>query len=239
MLEVTHRLNGFVKVHCFNHNKSVCFSRQVPVAGRIAGIVEEFRRAAWRGPGLLIVILVLAYAISAADLPAWRYDREAILAGELWRLITGHLVHGDLHHLVWNLLGVLIVGVLFAGDYTPLQWVAILSASTAAIDLGFLSCEPQLEWYVGFSGVLHGAMAAGLVRWLRRGEGALTWLVGGLFAAKLCWEHFAGPVPFTASGLSLPVVHEAHSYGAIGGAVAALAIDAWTAWRRRLGSPSL
>lgn len=202
-------------------------------------MVSDFRHGAWRGPVLVVVILVIAYAISVADLPAWRYDREAILSGEAWRLLTGHLVHGDLHHLGWNLLGVLIVGILFAADYSPRQWVVILIASTAAIDLGFLACEPQLEWYVGFSGVLHGAMSAGLVRWLRRGAGSLTWLVGGIFVAKLCWEHFAGPVPFTASGLSLPVVPEAHTYGAIGGAIAALAIDAWTAWRHRLRSPSL
>jgi rhomboid family GlyGly-CTERM serine protease len=202
-------------------------------------MIAEVRHGAWHGPVLVIVILVLMYSISATDLPAWRYDREAILSGQLWRLVTGHLVHGDLHHLAWNVLGVLIVGVLFAGDYTPSQWVVILAASTAAIDLGFLTFQPQLEWYVGFSGVLHGAMAAGLFRWLRRGEGVLGWLVGAVFVAKLCWEHFVGPLPLTASGLSLPVVHEAHSYGAIGGALAALAIAARSARRHRVRSRSL
>jgi len=37
--------------------------------------------------------------------------------------------------------------------------------------------------------------------------------VTGLFAAKLAWEHFAGPLPFTAASLAVPVVHEAHTYG--------------------------
>ncbi len=202
-------------------------------------MIERVSRGAWRGPALVVLILVLVYSISAADLPAWRYDRGAILSGQFWRLVTGHLVHGDLHHLAWNALGVLIVGLLFAGDYTAPQWVVILTASTAAIDFGFLTFQPQLEWYVGFSGVLHGAMAAGLVRWLRRGEGALGWLVGAIFVAKLCWEHVMGALPFTASGLSLPVVHEAHSYGAIGGVVAALAIESWTTRRQRVRSRSL
>jgi len=184
---------------------------------------------------MVAVGLLLAYLISARHLPAWRYDREAILAGEVWRMLTGHLAHGDLHHLAWNLLGVLIVGFLFANDFTLRQWTVILLASTAAIDLGFLALEPQLQWYVGFSGVLHGGMAAGLVRWLYRGGDALTWLVGGLFVAKLAWEHFAGGLPFTSAGLSLPVVHEAHSYGAIGGAIAALSIEACTGLQRRRG----
>jgi membrane associated rhomboid family serine protease len=43
-----------------------------------------------------------------------------------------------------------------------------------------------------------------------------------LFAAKLAWEHFAGPLPFTAASLELPVVHEAHTYGAVGGVLAGL-----------------
>jgi membrane associated rhomboid family serine protease len=87
---------------------------------------------------------------------------------------------------------------------------------------GFLLLEPELDWYVGFSGVLHGCMAAGLVAWLRSTRDPLTWLVAGLFAAKLAWEHFQGALPFTAGTLSLPVVHEAHTYGAIGGLLAAI-----------------
>jgi rhomboid family GlyGly-CTERM serine protease len=201
--------------------------------------VDELRRGAWRAPALIILVLSLLYVISVSNLPAWRYDREAVLAGESWRLVTGHLVHGDLQHLAWNLLGVLIVGILFARDFSFLEWMSILLASTAAIDIGFLACQPQLEWYVGFSGVLHGAMSAGLVHWLRNGGGVLPWLVGGLFLAKLAWEHHAGALPFTASSLSLPVVQEAHSYGAIGGALAALAVNAWRSWRRRTRSPSL
>jgi membrane associated rhomboid family serine protease len=46
--------------------------------------------------------------------------------------------------------------------------------------------------------------------------------VAGLFVAKLAWEHYAGALPFTATSLSLPVVHEAHTYGAVGGLLAGL-----------------
>jgi rhomboid family GlyGly-CTERM serine protease len=117
---------------------------------------------------------------------------------------------------------VLIVGFLFTREYTARQWLGILLASLAAIDAGFLLLEPELEWYVGFSGVLHGLMAAGLVAWLRSTRDPVTWFVTVLFAAKLAWEHYAGALPFTAGSLSLPVVHEAHTYGAVGGLAAAL-----------------
>ena len=173
-------------------------------------------------PVVLIAVLLAVHGLGADALPVLRYERSAVLAGEVWRLVTGHLVHADLVHLGWNVLGVLIVAFLFARDYSWRQWLVILVVSAVTTDLGFLLLEPQLEWYVGFSGVLHGLMAAGLVAWLRTSRDAITWLVTGLFAAKLAWEHFAGPLPFTAASLELPVVHEAHTYGAIGGVLAGL-----------------
>ena len=59
---------------------------------------------------------------------------------------------------------------------------ARLAARPAGFDSGHrrsgsLLFEPQLEWYVGFSGVLHGCMAAGLVAWLRTSRDPLTMLV--------------------------------------------------------------
>jgi rhomboid family GlyGly-CTERM serine protease len=173
-------------------------------------------------------VLLGFHFTASTHLDLLRYDRAAVLAGEVWRLVTGHLVHADAAHLGWNLLGVLIVGFLFAREYTGRQWLLVLAASTIATGLGFLLLEPGLVRYVGFSGVLHGCMAAGLVAWLRGPRDSITWTVTALFAAKLGWEHLVGPLPFTSSSLSLPVIHEAHSYGAAGGLVAGLAL----AWRR-------
>jgi hypothetical protein len=68
-------------------------------------------------------------------------------------------------------------------------------------------------------------MAAGLCAWLARTRDALTALVAVLFVAKLAWEHFAGPLPFTAASLDLPVIYQAHSYGALGGLLAALWLE--------------
>jgi rhomboid family GlyGly-CTERM serine protease len=189
--------------------------------------LTSFRSADAVFPAALLIVLAALHLAGPGASDSLRYDRDAVLGGEAWRLGTGHLVHADWTHLGWNLLGVALVGFLFARDYSPRAWLAILLASTAATDLGFLLFEPQLDWYVGFSGVLHGLMAAGLVAWLRTSRDPVTWLVTALFAAKLAWEHFAGALPFTAGSLSLPVVHEAHTYGAVGGVLAA----AWLARR--------
>lgn len=184
-------------------------------------------------PAAVLVVLAVTYVTGGDAVGVLRYERLAVLHGEAWRLVTGHLVHADAAHFGWNALGVLLVGFLFARDYPPAQWLVVLFASVVAIDLGFLLLEPRLEWYVGFSGVLHGWMAAGLVAWLHRSRDALTWLVAALFAAKLAWEHHAGALPFTAGSMSLPVVYEAHSYGAIGGLLA----GAWLTRRSYLRAP--
>jgi rhomboid family GlyGly-CTERM serine protease len=188
------------------------------------GALSRLAAARWAdagvflGLGALMTVLQLAPTDTVQTL---RYERDAV-AAEPWRLVAGHLVHADAAHFGWNMLGLLIVGALFARDYRAPEWLLIVLASTASTSLGFLLFEPGLEWYVGFSGMLHGCMAAGLVAWLRSSRDWLTALVAGLFVAKLAWEHAMGPLPFTASTLSLPVVYPAHTYGAVGGLLAGL-----------------
>lgn len=185
---------------------------------------------------MLAGVLAVTQWLGASVWEALRYDRAAILAGhEYGRLVTAHLYHYGLVHFGWNLAGLALVAWLFARDYTARQWLAIVLASTAVIDAGFLLLEPQLQWYVGFSGVLHGLMAAGLVRWWTQQRDPVTVVVTALFAGKLAWEHAYGAMPFTAATLAIPVVHAAHTYGAVGGAAAA----GWLCWRRRRAAPSL
>lgn len=179
---------------------------------------------------------LVALTLAGPGALAWlRYERAAVLGGQVWRLVSAHLVHADTAHLAWNLAGAALVWWLFAGEFTRRGWCLVMLASTAAIDLGFILLEPQIGWYVGFSGVLHGCMAAGLAAWLSRARDPLTLAVAIVFAAKLAWEHLEGPLPFTSATLSLPVLVEAHSYGAIGGVIAAL----WLLRGERTGGASL
>lgn len=195
--------------------------------------ISRFDVRSWRAPLALAALMTALTLPGPVLVPVLRYERSAVLAGQAWRLLTAHLVHFGPMHLLWNLAGLALVAWLFAAEYGAKQWLVVLAASTAAIDAGFLICLPGLDWYVGFSGVLHGAMAAGLYAWLARTRDTVTWIVAALFAAKLAWEHFAGPLPFTAASLDLPVVYQAHSYGALGGLIAA----AWLETRRRIAAP--
>jgi rhomboid family GlyGly-CTERM serine protease len=163
--------------------------------------------------------LVLVQLGGAATLATLRYDRSAVAAGQWWRLATAHLVHLDLRHALLNGLGLTLMWALFARDYRGRQWALILIAAAVAIDLGLWFRDTDLLWYVGASGVLHGAMAAGTLAALRRGERD-GFILAAFLLGKLAYEQSGGVLPF--AGGTLPVVINAHLYGAVGGLAAAL-----------------
>ena len=178
--------------------------------------------------GLAILALVLLSLLGESGRLALRYEREAVLQGEYWRLLTGHLVHGSWLHLLMNGLGLGLVAALFDRDYSLPAWLLIALFSVVAIDLGFVLYEPQLLWYVGLSGVLHGALAAGAVAWWRHESRLLALLLSVIFVGKLTWEQWHGALPLSGD---LPVVVDAHLYGAIGGVIAGTVL--WLGERRR------
>jgi rhomboid family GlyGly-CTERM serine protease len=165
----------------------------------------------------LCVVLLLPALAGAGATRLLRYDRAELAAGQWWRLISAHFVHLDMHHALLNCLGLALMWALFARDYNPRQWLAIVLAAMVAIDAGLWLCDSTVSWYVGSSGVLHGVMAAGVLAHVRRGERD-GWALLALLLAKLAYEHWLGALPFAGSD---PVVVSAHLYGAAGGALPA------------------
>lgn len=171
---------------------------------------------------LVRVLFTTVVALHAAGIEVQellKYQRSAVERGEWWRLVTGHLVHGNFQHMALNLAGAGLVAVLFGRDYSAANWWFILLASALSIAVGFVFCEPQLQWYVGLSGVLHGAIAAGIVAWWHYENRRLTLIAAVLLVLKLGWEQSHGALPLSGD---MPVIVDAHLYGSIGGAVAAL-----------------
>ena len=178
--------------------------------------------------GLLCAVVVLLSLTGESTTLALRYERDAVLNGQYWRLLTAHLVHGSIRHVLLNLAGLGLIAALFARDFRPMQWVLIWLLSTLAIDVGFVWFEPQLEWYVGLSGVLHGMLAAGAVMWWRTEPKPLALALSLVLMGKLAWEQTRGALPLSGD---LPVVVNAHLYGAIGGLIAAVALWGFSRFR--------
>ncbi len=146
-----------------------------------------------------------------------RYDRAALAHGEWWRLLTAHWVHGDTRHFALNAMGLVLVWALVAKDFNARQWIMICAGSSIAIGLGLWWLDARVEWYLGASGVLHAALAAGTTQrffthaWDR-------WLLATALAAKLLLEQTAQRHGIPDVVGNLPVVVDAHLYGALSGA---------------------
>jgi rhomboid family GlyGly-CTERM serine protease len=149
---------------------------------------------------------------------ALRYERLAVSDGQWWRLVTAHFVHIDLEHTVLNIIGLVLMWAIFARDLAPRQWLIVTLVVVLAIDAGLWFRDTGVEWYVGASGALHGFMAAGTYAHVRRGD-LDGWILVIFIVLKLGYEQLHGQLPFAQSGM--PVVVNAHLYGALGGFIAA------------------
>lgn len=174
--------------------------------------------------GLASLLMILVHLGGERASVLLRYERAQVLQGEWWRLITAHLAHGDARHLLLNLAGLVLLGMLFAGCYSLAGWLVITLCSLGAIGVGFVFYEPQLDWYVGLSGILHGLLAAGALAWWQRESRLLALALSLVVAGKLGWEQWQGALALSGS---LPVVVNAHLYGALGGLVGGALIIAW------------
>ncbi len=190
-------------------------------ANRFAPIASALQWDRGRWIWLLLILLVLSVVLGLGDSvnALLRYDRGAIAAGGWWRLLTAHIVHLDAHHLILNELGLVLVWSLFAQDYHPDEWCAIVLAGALAISSGLWWLSPRVSWYVGASGVLHTVMAAGAAKHLVERVWDRWILFLGL-CAKLAWEQWGGQ-PHAL------VVVDAHLYGAACG----FAVGAALSWR--------
>jgi len=120
-----------------------------------------------------------------------------------------------------QLAGLWLVWALVGRGFRTMQWLLIVLVSVAAIDAGLWVGTPNLGWYVGLSGVLHGMLAAGVIGvWADRRREAV--ILATVLAAKLGWEALVGPMPGSEATAGGAVITEAHLFGAIGGLVAAL-----------------
>lgn len=175
----------------------------------------------WVVPAIVVATCSLLEIFGNVARGALRYDRVAIGDGEFWRLVSGHFVHLGWSHLALNMFGFVLISYLVAAQFSVTQWCVIAAMTVATIDAGFWYLQPQLIWYVGLSGVLHGLLAAGAINGIRMRQQEF-WLIAVFLVGKLTYEQMLGPLPGSENSTGGSVVVAAHLYGAVGGAVAGL-----------------
>ena len=176
------------------------------------------------GYGVALGALLVLVGLLAVGGESWRlalqYQRAAIAGGEWWRLGSAHLVHLGVRHALLDAAGLALLWILYARALELRQWAAALGGALLAVDAGLWWLSPAVGWYVGLSGLLHGAWAAGAFG-LWQAERRHAQVSLGLLLLKLVAEQGLGSA---VAGTGLPVIVVAHLYGALGGLAGALAV---------------
>jgi rhomboid family GlyGly-CTERM serine protease len=167
------------------------------------------------------VACALLGAVAHAVNPFLEYRREALEGLQLWRLLTAHAAHLGVAHGALNGAALVLIWRIGRDTTSLREWAWLLLGAAAAVDAGLYWLSPDVEWYVGASGVLHGLLGGVAVLMLDRAARRFGAALLAAIVAKLAWEQVSGGAMTTAALSDAPVVTVAHLYGAIGGVAAA------------------
>jgi rhomboid family GlyGly-CTERM serine protease len=201
--------------------------------------------AATQVRGLPIPVWTLAICAAAAvvfGMPqlqaALVYNREAIAAGEIWRLVSGSLVHFSGSHFVKDVVALLAIGLLIESGRRG-HFALLCLASGSLIGPALYVAEPELAVYGGLSGIvtaaatylcLHGIEEDGAYRWLCLG-------VLSFLAVKTGCEIALGFSPLPGAGAEeFALVPRSHAVGAAT-AIALFALENRRNHPRTAGAP--
>ena len=110
-------------------------------------------------PVVTLDVVLLAAAVAgfgAGAASALVYDRNRIISGELWRLITGNWVHFSKTHFAYDVLAFGIAGSwIELRGHRGFGLFCLLSA--ALVGLTVFLARPDLEIFGGLSGLATGA----------------------------------------------------------------------------------
>jgi len=184
------------------------------------GTARRLMRLPWLSIGIAAACIANMVIPSLGAL--FIFDRIAVANGELWRIVTAHLVHYTDSHLIANLIVLLPAMVLVEMDSRK-DLLRVLIVSAAAIGMAVFVLEPNLLHYAGASGIALALITyvalrglAGTRRWRMVCTTMLAVAGFKLFAEIgfgwrwLEWGHVSGIVTVTlahlvgfASGLSI------------------------------------
>lgn len=183
----------------------------------LAGFITPAVKAAFA----LALALIGLHLLQAVP-EALAYSRDDIAHGQWWRVLSAHFVHFTLHHSVMNAAGLLAVTVALLYR----QSLAILGLINVFLPLWISAWLwwqfDGIEQYRGYSGVIYGLIAAGLL-WEWSSSKIIYSIALLVLCAKIGYEQLPGyDVNHLMEEIGVPVAIEAHLLGLVGGLAFAL-----------------
>ena len=147
----------------------------------------------------------------------FQYDNYLLAAGsQYYRILTAHFVHHNLFHLLFNLLGLLVIALLHSRHYKFWQWTLSVILLCIFISYGMHYVYPSQTNYVGFSAVLYGLIMIGAIADMLTGIKS-GYLIFILVIAKVVYEQMHGGNETIEYLIQIPVAINAHLLGVVSG----------------------
>ena len=182
-------------------------------------------------PGWIFIAAMLAImaVLQFLDIRDLRYQANWWAEGEYWRGYTAHWVHANWQHLLLNAIGLTLCMSIVSPTWSIWRWVAYHLYLPLGISILFTLRNPELNWYVGYSGVLFGIYLLAAIDLYPRDK-TIARLLGAAIVIKVVLEQ-SGETTLTSGKLiGIPVVIDAHLYGLLLGLSIALAQLVYTIW---------
>ncbi|WP_198436725.1 rhombosortase [Moritella sp. F3] len=171
----------------------------------------------WLSLGLLCLII---FAISADNITVWDYNRELIIEGEYWRIISGNFNHTNIYHLLLNLSALTVIAGLHYRYYSSIAYASLILCLSIGVGIGILWLSPSTHLYVGLSGILHGIIIVGaIIDVSKKYYSGYVLIIGTII--KVLHEQLFDSSAEMSQLIAAKVLTEAHLYGLVTGFIIA------------------
>ena len=174
----------------------------------------------------MLVIMAIFQLLDIRDL---RYQPDWWFESEYWRGFTAHWVHANWQHLVLNATGLILCMTIAAPKWPVHRWIVYNIYLATGISTLFTLRNPELDWYVGYSGILFGIYLLAAVDLYHRNR-SIALLLGAAIVIKVVLEQFSDIRTGSGDLIGIPVIVDAHLYGLLLGLSIALAQRVYTIW---------
>ena len=165
---------------------------------------------------LSVIAFISEYLLGELFTNALVYQRQLIAKGEIWRLITGHILHTNGYHLLLNLSALFMLWALHKHFYSIKNYTTLFLFCSVTTSIGLYYFDPTLIQYVGLSGVLHGVFVFGALMDINAKDKTGYFLFIGVWL-KIAHEQFYGASADVSNLIEASVAVDAHLWGALGG----------------------
>lgn len=164
---------------------------------------------------IVLSLVMIGLALWDAALPFLWLDSTSngALAREGWRLLTAHITHLNLYHVLLNVAGLWLCYGLTPDLFNRYMVLKILLLALG-ISLFLWLLSPDMLPYAGFSGVLYGLFILGLLpKALKKEKEAILALI--VVVSWMLWQLLTNPLEIEENLIGGEIATMAHVYGCI------------------------